>query len=301
MEHTKTIFVGNYKGGVGKTTSVLNFAEHFAEKGKKVLVLDLDPQSSLSEILVSNNSGSLKEIAPEQTLNYVFDLNISRIRKYNSIKLRFDSDCMIQKYKKGNYDFIASSLFYKGGVGLDELAVKMEDNIEYLSILQGFLNQILENKQYDYIIMDCPPSNNLITRSAFLLSDYYVIPTILDKVSANGVAHYIKTVNGTYEKYCGENSEDKMLARHFFGDKPRLLGVFCTFIRGQVNYESARDSLVNVLDEECREEEIYFFKEEVNNFIDIARSTEMGEGSKAGKDYKKLAESMLERLENIKK
>lgn len=49
---TKIIFVGNYKGGVGKTTSVLNFAKYFSQSGKKVLVLDLDPQSSLSEILV---------------------------------------------------------------------------------------------------------------------------------------------------------------------------------------------------------------------------------------------------------
>ena len=53
------MFIGNYKGGVGKTTSVLNFAENFTKMGKKILVLDLDPQSSLSEILVSNNDGQL--------------------------------------------------------------------------------------------------------------------------------------------------------------------------------------------------------------------------------------------------
>lgn len=52
--NTKIIFVGNYKGGVGKTTSVLNFAEYFSKENKKVLVLDIDPQSSLSEVLVSN-------------------------------------------------------------------------------------------------------------------------------------------------------------------------------------------------------------------------------------------------------
>lgn len=57
----KIIFVGNYKGGVGKTTSVLNFGEYFAKEGKRVLLLDIDPQSSLSEILVSNGGfNSLK-------------------------------------------------------------------------------------------------------------------------------------------------------------------------------------------------------------------------------------------------
>ena len=71
----KIIFVGNYKGGVGKTTSVLNFGEYFAKEGKRVLLLDIDPQSSLSEILVSNGGfNSLKGLNEEETLNYIFDL-----------------------------------------------------------------------------------------------------------------------------------------------------------------------------------------------------------------------------------
>ena len=184
---TKIIFVGNYKGGVGKTTSVLNFAKYFSQSGKKVLVLDLDPQSSLSEILVKNNSqngrqtNELNKLDGKKTLNYVYDLHISRIKKYNSIRLKFDDD-IVQEYKKGGFDFIASSLFYEGGIGLDELAVRMEDTVEYLSILKQFLDPLLEQRRYDYVLVDCPPSNNLITRSAFLLSDYYIIPTILDEI-----------------------------------------------------------------------------------------------------------------------
>ncbi len=297
MEDTKAIFVGNYKGGVGKTTSVLNFAEHFAKKGKKVLVLDLDPQSSLSEILVSNNGGQLNELEPQKTLNYVFDLNISKIKKYNNLELRFDEN-IVQSYKKKNFDFIASSLFYNDDLGLDELAVRMESNIEYMSILKGFIDSILEKRKYDFIIMDCPPSNNLITRSAFLLSDYYIIPTILDGISTNGVAHYIKTVLKTYKMYC-EDSEDAMLAQHYFGKKPKLIGIFCTFIRRQVNYNSERDALVNTLKEECKGEDIYFFSEEINNYIDIARSTEIGEASVARKDYVELTESVLKRIDSM--
>lgn len=297
MEKTKIIFVGNYKGGVGKTTSVLNFAEHFTMEGKKVLLLDLDPQSSLSEILVSNNGGKLNELSPQKTLNYIFDLNISKIKKYNNLELRFDEG-IIQCYKKKNYDFIASSLFYKEELGLDELAVRMEDNIEYMSILKGFIDSVLEKRNYDFIIMDCPPSNNLITRSAFLLSDYYIIPTILDGISTNGVAHYIKTVTKTYEKYCLE-TEDAVLAQHYFGEKPKLIGIFCTFIRQQVNYISEKNVLVNTLKEECGDEDIYFFDEEINNYIDIARSTEIGEASKARKDYVELTKSVIKRIDNM--
>ena len=265
------------------------------KKGKKVLVLDLDPQSSLSEILVSSNGEELNKLSPNKTLNYVFDLNISKIKKYNNLELKFD-DGIIQTYRK-NYDFIASSLFYREDMGLDELAVMMEDNIEYLSILKGFLDPILEKRNYDIVIMDCPPSNNLITRSAFLLSDYYIIPTILDRVSANGVAHYIKTVNKTYEKYC-EKSDDGMLAKHYFGDKPKLLGVFCTFIRGQVDYTSAIGNLKAVVSA-ASDEEIFFYNEEINNYIDIARSTEVGEASKARRDYVDLSESVLHRIDEM--
>lgn len=297
MGDTKIIFVGNYKGGVGKTTSVLNFAEYFTKMGKKVLALDLDPQSSLSEILVSNNGGALNTLNDEMTLNYIFDLNISKVRKYNNIELKFN-DNIIQTYKKKGYDFIASSLFYRENLGLDELAIRMDDTIEYLSILKGYLDSVLQKKKYDFVIMDCPPSNNLITKSAFLISDYYIIPTILDKVSANGVAHYIKTVNKTYKKYCQE-SEDSILARHYFGDKPKLLGVFCTFIRGQVNYTKEFGDMKTSVNKSC-EEEIFFFEEEVNNFIDIARSTEVGEASKFRKDYETLSKSVLERIDNMK-
>lgn len=292
MEKVKIIFVGNYKGGVGKTTSVLNFAEHFSKVNKKVLVIDIDPQSSLSEILVSNNGQQLINLDNKKTLNYVFDLNISKIKKYNGLQLDFD---VVQTYKKKNFDFIASSLFYRGNLGLDELVLRMEDNIEYLSILKGLINSILQRENYDIIIIDCPPSNNIITKSAFLLSDYYIIPTILDVISSNGVAHYINTVAATYKKYC-EDSEDALLARHFFGGKPKLLGVFCTFIRNQVNYSAEKNVLVSTLQQKCKGEQIYFFEEEINNYIDIARSTEVGEASKARNDYVHLANVVLQRM-----
>lgn len=264
--------------------------------------MDLDPQSSLSEILVSNNGAQLNELQSWKTLNYVFDLNISKIKKYHNLGLKFDEG-MIQKYKKGCFDFVASSLFYRSDsgmdeLGLDELAVRMEDTIEYLSILKGFIDSILDKKSYDFIIMDCPPSNNLITRSAFLLSDYYIIPTILDGISTNGVAHYINTVLKTYKRYCVD-SEDAILARHYFGERPKLIGIFCTFIRKQVNYDSERDALVNTLRNECTDEDIYFFNEEINNYIDIARSTEIGESSIARKDYVELTESVLKRIDSM--
>lgn len=296
---TKIIFVGNYKGGVGKTTSVLNFAHYFTQAKKKVLVLDLDPQSSLSEILVGNNSGGveLSTLDETKTLNFVFDLHISRIKKYKRLELKFDKK-IIQKYEKGKFDFIASSLFYNDGIGLDELAVRMEDNVEYLSILKRFLEPVLEKGEYDFILIDCPPSDNLITRSAFLLSDLYIIPTILDRTSTNGVTHYIRTVRQTYKKYC-KDSEDSVLFKHFFGAEPKLIGIFCTFIRGQVNYERARQDLKEQVEQKCGIKDVYFFENIINNFIDIARRTEAGDVSSERNDYEVLSRLVLKRISEI--
>ena len=68
-------------------------------------------------------------------------------------------------------------------MGLDALVLKMKNNIQYLSILKNWIDMVKD--KYNFILIDCPPSNNLVTRSAFLLSDYYIIPTVLDGLSTN--------------------------------------------------------------------------------------------------------------------
>lgn len=282
------IFVGNYKGGVGKTTSVLNFSEYFAKAGKRILAIDLDPQSSLSELLLKNGGfGNLKDLAEPETLNYVFDLYIQKIERYKSINLSFE-DVMIKNYK--GYSFIPSSLFYRDNMGLDALAMRMHDNIEYLSILKLFIDTIRD--RFDYIFIDCPPSSNAMTQSAFLMSDYYIIPTILDGISSFGVAHYINAVSDTYNKYCGKKANEGILARHFFGEQPKLIGVFFNLIRGQVNYDEARKELEKTLEGFC-DIKVPILEQKVNNYIDIARKTENGTTSIKREDYKILTEELL--------
>lgn len=288
------IFVGNYKGGVGKTTSVLNFAHYFSKAGKKVLALDIDPQSSLSEILVSNcKFSTLKEFPEDKTLNYLFDMEIMKIEEYPYIKQKLGGS-LISRYEKGGFDFVPSSLFYRGDMGLDAIAIKrMKDHIQYLSILKNWVDTIID--RYDTIFIDCPPSDNLITRSAFLMSDYYIIPTILDGLSTNGVLHYIDTVNKIYLEYC-EDGEDQRIAKYVFGRKPELLAIFYNMIRGQVDYSAAKADFEREICklDECDQNII--LDSGINNYIDIARSAQSGIASITKKDFEDLATKIMERL-----
>lgn len=296
----KIIFIGNYKGGVGKTTTTINLAQHFSELENKILTIDLDPQSSLSEIQVNNfhSQKTLKDLPDENTLNYIYELSILKLKKYPGLQLDFPNT-IIQKHTD-YYHYIPSSLFYNSGKGLDALAIKMEDNIAYLAILKSFIDTVKE--QYDFILIDCPPSSNLITQSAFLMSDYYLIPTVLDEISTNGVIHYIHTVNNTYKKYC-VNGEDAVLAKHYFGNCPKLIGIFYNLLRGQVNYTVADGNFKRALKEAetISQQETYLFPYNINNYIDIARSTEKGMMSKEKNDFAEFSEAVIERINELEK
>lgn len=299
--NTKIIFIGNYKGGVGKTTCTLNLAEYFHkepsknhEGQNKILVLDIDPQSSLSELMMhKRGEGELSDLPPEETLNYIFDLNILKIKKYNNIILTFDKN-IIKECE--NYDFIPSSLFYynKGkNKGLDVLSMEMENTVEYLSILKNYIDSVKE--EYDFVLIDCPPTNNIITIAAFLMSDYYIIPTVLDGLSTNGVLHYINTVKETYKKYCFDN-EDALLNKHYFGEEPKLIGIFYNLLRGQVHYESTKQDFENALERETEYKKDIILDSGINNYISIARSTENGEVSIERKDFEQLSKEIINRL-----
>ena len=84
-----------------------------------------------------------------------------------------------------------------------------------------------------------------------------------------------------------------------------MIGIFCTFIRGQVGYSEEVDKLKDVVRqafaEEADKQEVHFFEEEINNYIDIARSTATGIASKARSDYKVLSQSVLKRIEEMEK
>jgi chromosome partitioning protein len=239
MGKAKKIFFGNYKGGVGKTTSVYYISHYLANYGKKVLLIDLDPQCSLSEVCMKSLDRRLDDLKDDESLNYVFDIYMQAINIHQN-NIVIDTNKLIKKCKLNNenIDFIPSNLFYPTGEnynkGLDELAIQMakqQGGLEQLTILHNFIQASNLDEKYDLIIFDCPPTNNLITQSGFLTSDYYIVPTIMDEVSVKGVLHYCEVIQKCYEEHCN-NSNYSQLARLIFGDKPKLLGVFETMRKG---------------------------------------------------------------------
>ena len=293
----KKIFFGNYKGGVGKTTSTFNLAIRIAktelENGRKakVLVVDLDPQSSLSEVCLRHwkIKKRLDELGDE-TLNYVYDIYM-QAQRLGNIKIRVDAKNIIKQVN--DFSLIPNSLFYKNG-GLDKFIMEMGDDAKYLFVLWEFMEENRLDEQYDYILFDCPPSNNIITQSAFLYSDYYVIPTIMDALSTNGVRHYISVVENLYKKYCmdedkAENS-DTAIFKLAFGDKPQLLGIFETMRTGTTNTDEHRTGL--------RADGYHVFETEIKDAKEV--SDNIGEGAKSyDPHYDDLTQELLTRIEQM--
>ncbi|MDR3038338.1 MAG: AAA family ATPase, partial [Candidatus Adiutrix sp.] len=273
----RKVFFGNYKGGVGKTTCTYQIALRLAGAGKNILLIDLDPQSSLSSVCLSSVSKTLEDLPHEKTLNFLYEVN--RQAAIQGIRADVSSSQLVQKTKYEHLNFIANSLIAEVG-GLDSLVSELNPNLSSLVILRDFIINNDLDKEYDYIFFDCPPSNNIITQSAFLLSDYYIIPTIMDPLSRRGVEHYCKVVEKIYEKYCDGTSVYPTLAKHLFGDKPALLGVFESMRRETATQveNDTRNTLEHILGPDKLFNSIIGHLKEVKDA--------MGDGRKASGLYK---------------
>lgn len=295
----KKIIFGNYKGGVGKTTSTFYLAKQFADnifdENKKVLIIDLDPQCSMSEICMKSYNSNIQDeyiLEDIETLNYVLDV-LAMSKKYNTT-VKFDFSKIIKNCKKlsSNVDFIPISLLYSrknadfnGFDGLiDELQKNQDHNI---LLLNEIFNLIEQEYDYDFIFFDCPPSNNLITKSAFLLADYYIIPYISDNISVKGVQHYIQTVNSVYNKYCEQHS-DSYFYKAIFKNKPNLLGIFeCMRVRNT----NPRGDLSII--------EAKKYDTVIHELVSISEKLSTGNTDETVDTYKKLAIEIMQDIYNI--
>ena len=168
----KIISVINQKGGVGKTTTVINLAAGLSMKGKKILVIDLDPQGNATTGLGLSNDTSL-----DKTIYSVLNGN----KKISEV---------IQTTDFVNLNLIASNVDWSGieveTAGDNRRAFKLKD--ELASILND------SGAPYDYILIDCPPSLSLLTIMALVASDALVVPLQTEFFALEGLTQLMKTI-----------------------------------------------------------------------------------------------------------
>lgn len=248
----KIISLLNHKGGVGKTTSAINIGAGLVELGKKVLLIDLDPQANLT-----------------------LSLGISR-QKYSIYEaVRGESELVPYTVREG-FDVVTSNLDLSGA----EMELINEAGREF--ILRELFEPVRD--EYDYIIIDCPPSLGLLTLNALTSSNYVFIPLQTEFLALQGLTKIKQVIDKVkfrlnkklaiggvvatmYDHRKVLNRDVVETIKKYFGEK-----VFKTLIRDNVALAEAP----------AQRKDIFSYQRNSNG----------------AKDYLALCKEIIERVEN---
>ena len=172
MENKSTIAVINQKGGVGKTTTVINLATSLSILGQNNLIIDLDPQGNATTGLGRSNNDEN---------NNIYNLLIKKIELRDAI----------QKTDVKNLDIIGSN------VNLSGLEVETANDSDRAFVLKQILDKEKTGliSKYDNIFIDCPPSLSLLTIMALVASDEILVPLQTEFFALEGITQLVKTID----------------------------------------------------------------------------------------------------------
>ena len=246
----KIISIINQKGGVGKTTTVINLASALSQQEKKILVIDLDPQGNATTGLGLSNTDSSDETI------------------YGILNGTKSISNVIKKTKFKNLDLISSN------VDLSGLEVETAGDNDRAFILKGKLTAYLNDSEgsYDYVLIDCPPSLSLLTVMALVSSNSLLVPLQTEFFALEGLTQLMKTIDRIkvnlnpelviqgilltmYDRRNKLSSQVEEEARNYFKDK-----VYQTVIPRNVRLSEAPSHGIPVLiyDKSCPGSKSYY-------------------------------------------
>ena len=172
MAKTKVIAVANQKGGVGKSTTVYNLGAGLAMQGKKVLLVDVDPQGDLTKMLGLRKPNEL----PLTLGNAMNDIVAGVSGNEHSI---------IKQHHEG-FDFVP------GNRSLSAVEVGLVNAMSRETILRQYINRV--KNDYDYVLLDCRPALGMLVINALSASDYVLIPVQAEYFAAENMTELVGTV-----------------------------------------------------------------------------------------------------------
>lgn len=234
----KVVSVINYKGGVGKTSLTANLAAQLAWDGRRVLLVDLDAQASLTFSFIAPDTWE-KDFAESKTIKSWFEsfdatpqIPLASLvneppRVLNALKGRGDLHIIYSHLGLINVDLeLATKL---GGANISQ-AKKNFINI-HRRLADGLAADIKDHpsQKYDLVMIDCPPNFNIVTKTAIIASDYILVPARPDYLSTLGIDYLLRSVRGLIKDYndFAEVKDGQKIEKI----APKMLGVVFTMIQ----------------------------------------------------------------------
>ena len=198
MNKAKIIAITNQKGGVGKTTTAINLGIGLANQGKRVLLIDADPQASMSSALGIRDPDRL-------------DVTLATIMQNIIDEAEFTDDFGVLQHPEG----IA---FVPANIELSGMETRLVNTMSREYVLKTYVNQV--QKHYDYILIDCMPSLGMMNINALVAADSIVIPCQPNYLSTKGLNLLLGSI---------------MKIRRTINPSLKISGILMTMVDGRTN------------------------------------------------------------------
>lgn len=222
MKECKVIAITNQKGGVGKTTTAVNLGTGLVRQGKRVLLIDTDPQASLTLSLGVTKPDELNYTITNVMTNVVEDKDIS---PGNGIITNLEG-----------VDLMPANIELSG------IEIRLVNEMSRERVLKHYVDTVRKN--YDYILIDCMPSLGMMTLNALCAADSVIIPTQPEFLSAKGLEQLLTTI-GRIRRHINPELKIDGILMTMTDSRTRFTRGLCDLIRTQYgNYPSVFKTVI---------------------------------------------------------